>query len=139
VFGLYGVHDGLEWLDASDGRASLAAGPVGGSSSHSSKYSFPVPSRPQSQKTPNGHEFPVPTRNEVYEALERMAKPNRGSELPKGLAAPARRALTQAGFTSLEQFTEMTEAEVRQLHGIGGRAVYQIRLALTARDLTFKD
>lgn len=37
----------------------------------------------KTQKTPKGHEIPVPTRREVYEALEKAAKPlpaKRGQE-----------------------------------------------------------
>jgi hypothetical protein len=37
------------------------------------------------------------------------------SDLPGSLAAPARRALAQAGCTRIEQFAELTEAEIRQL------------------------
>ena len=48
------------------------------------------------------------------------------SPLLGGLAAPARRALAQAGYTRIEQFSELTEAEVRQLHGMGPKAIEQI-------------
>jgi len=33
-----------------------------------------VPKTPKTQKTPKGAEIPIPTRKEVYEALERVAK-----------------------------------------------------------------
>jgi DNA-directed RNA polymerase alpha subunit len=59
------------------------------------------------------------------------------SDLPAGLAAPARRALAEAGYTRIEQFTELTEAQVRQLHGMGPKAIEQIRLALAAKGLFF--
>jgi DNA-directed RNA polymerase alpha subunit len=62
---------------------------------------------------------------------------NNDSDLPEGLAAPARRALAQAGFIRIQQFTDLTEAEVSQLHGIGRKAVDLIRLALAAKGLTF--
>lgn len=61
------------------------------------------------------------------------------SDLPEGLAAPARRALAQAGYTRIDQFTELTEAEVRQLHGMGPKAMQQIRLALAARGRSFSN
>jgi hypothetical protein len=41
------------------------------------------------------------------------------SNLPSGLAAPARRALAGAGIERLEQLTESTEAEINALHGMG--------------------
>ena len=59
------------------------------------------------------------------------------SDWPAGLAAPARRALAAAGYSRLEQLTELTEAEFRQLHGIGPKAIEQLRLALAAKGLTF--
>lgn len=43
------------------------------------------------------------------------------SDLPKGLASPARRALAGAGITSLEQFTQITEAELMKLHDMARR------------------
>jgi hypothetical protein len=61
------------------------------------------------------------------------------SDLPDGLAAPARRALAQAGYTRIDQFTELTEAEVRQLHGMGPKAMQQIRLALAAKGRSFSN
>ena len=61
------------------------------------------------------------------------------SDLPGGLAAPARRALCQAGYTRIEQFSELTEAEVRQLHGMGPKAIEQIRLALADMGLSFSN
>src|SRR6266542_2945969 len=59
------------------------------------------------------------------------------SDLPDKLAKPARRALTQAGYSRLEQLSELTEAEVKQLHGIGPNALDQLRRALRAQGLSF--
>lgn len=56
---------------------------------------------------------------------------------PSGLAAPARRAISQAGFTNLEQLTEISEAEFKQLHGIGPKALDLLRQALHEKGLTF--
>ena len=64
---------------------------------------------------------------------------NNDSDLPEGLAAPARRVLAQAGFIRLQQFTDLTEAEVSQLHGMGPKAIELIRLALAAKGLTFSN
>ncbi len=46
------------------------------------------------------------------------------SNLPKELAAPARRALAGAGYTRLEQLTKVSEAEIKKLHGIGPNALH---------------
>jgi hypothetical protein len=47
---------------------------------------------------------------------------NNDSDLPDGLVAPARRALAQAGFIRIQQFTDLTEAEVSKhaRHGARG-------------------
>jgi predicted Fe-Mo cluster-binding NifX family protein len=59
------------------------------------------------------------------------------SDLPK-LAAPARRALLGAGYTRLEQLTEVSEAEVMELHGMGQNAMRVLREALEERGLSFR-
>lgn len=59
--------------------------------------------------------------------------------LPPGLAAPARRALASAGYTTLAQLTQITEADLLQLHGMGPKAVGTLRAALEARGLAFAD
>ncbi len=61
------------------------------------------------------------------------------SDLPMKLAAPARRALTQAGYVRLEQLTRVSEAELKQLHGIGPNAIKQLQSALSARGLSFAE
>jgi hypothetical protein len=70
----------------------------------------------------------------------RQAQPE--GDLPAELAAPARRALVQAGYSRLDQLAEVSEAEIseaeiKQLHGIGPRALDQLRRALGARGLSF--
>jgi hypothetical protein len=63
----------------------------------------------------------------------------RESNLPVDLANPARRALLQAGYWRLEQLTEISEAEVKQLHGVGPKALEQLRRALSTNGLSFAD
>ncbi len=58
------------------------------------------------------------------------------SNLPK-LGQPAHRALAAAGIQSLEQLTRFSEAEIKQLHGIGPNALAKLRQALAARGLSF--
>ena len=57
------------------------------------------------------------------------------SDLPDGLASPARRALATAGVQRLEQLTRFSKDEVMQWHGIGPNALNQLREALEARGL----
>jgi hypothetical protein len=60
-------------------------------------------------------------------------------DLPADLASPARRALAAAGYTRLEQLTRVSEAELRRLHGMGPKALDQLRGALAASGHTFAD
>ncbi len=61
------------------------------------------------------------------------------SDLPMDLAKPARRALIQAGYWQIEHLTELGEAEIRQLHGVGPKAIGQLRCALGMKGLSFAD
>ena len=55
------------------------------------------------------------------------------SDLPAGLSNPARRALARADITQLEQLTQVRESELYRLHGMGAKAIGQLRVALAAR------
>jgi hypothetical protein len=61
------------------------------------------------------------------------------NNLPQTLARPAQRALANAGITRIEHLAAMSEAEIRLLHGIGPNALRQLRQALDAHGLGFKD
>ena len=61
------------------------------------------------------------------------------AELVDGLSRPARRALANAGYTRIEQFTKLSEAEVGRLHGMGPKGVELIRRALASQGLSFAD
>lgn len=69
-----------------------------------------------------------------------MSKPSdsQKSDFPK-LAAPARRALSGAGYTRLEQLARVSEAELKKLHGMGPNAIEQLRRALAERGLSFAE
>ncbi|HEY0070214.1 MAG TPA: DNA-binding protein [Chloroflexia bacterium] len=71
-------------------------------------------------------------------ATKRNHDEQQESDLPAELARPARRALAGAGYTRLAQLTAITEAEVKQLHGMGPKAIDQLRRALGAQGLTFR-
>ena len=58
------------------------------------------------------------------------------SDLPPGLASPARRALAAAGISRLEQFTKISEAELLKLHGMGPKAIRTIKEAMSKHGLT---
>ncbi len=61
------------------------------------------------------------------------------SDLPAGLPNPAQRALANAGIVRLEQLTKVSEVQIKQLHGIGPKALSQLRSALQANGLSFTD
>jgi hypothetical protein len=56
--------------------------------------------------------------------------PQQESNLPPGLSRPAQRALTNAGYRRLDQLTRVSRAEVEGLHGVGPKALAQLRHAL---------
>ena len=64
---------------------------------------------------------------------------NGESDLPKGLAAPAQRALAGAGIQNLAQLSQFNEAQVKALHGIGPNALKLLRQALAEKGLAFAD
>jgi DNA-directed RNA polymerase alpha subunit len=57
------------------------------------------------------------------------------SDLPANLAKPAWRALTGAGYWRLEQLTTVSAEELLRLHGMGPKALDQLRQALAERGL----
>lgn len=59
------------------------------------------------------------------------------SDLPAKLSNPAKRALSSAGIQRLQQLTNISETEIKQLHGIGPNAIKQLRDALAAKGLSF--
>jgi hypothetical protein len=58
------------------------------------------------------------------------------SDLPK-IGQPAVRALEAVGVRRLEQLTGFSESELRQLHGMGPKALGILRQALAERGLAF--
>jgi hypothetical protein len=75
-----------------------------------------------------GHRRPGPRRPE----------PEPGTPLPH-LGAAATRALTARGAVSLERVAELSEAEVKEMHGVGPYALRHLRAAMDAAGLTFRD
>ena len=71
--------------------------------------------------------------------MENRPSDHKISDLPIRLSAPARRALAGAGIVRLEQLTRVSEADVLMLHGMGPKALGQLREALAARGLSFAE
>ena len=55
-----------------------------------------------------------------------------------GLAAPARRALVDAGITKLIQLSKWKRADVADLHGMGPNALKKLDQALSENGLNFR-
>lgn len=66
-----------------------------------------------------------------------MTGTGREDGLPEGLAKPAIRALTAAGFDRLSQLANAAEAELAALHGMGPKAKQRLRDALAEQGLSF--
>jgi hypothetical protein len=60
-----------------------------------------------------------------------------GSDLLPELPKPARRALVRAGYVPLDQLTGVSEDEILQLHGMGPKALEQLRRILAVKGQSF--
>lgn len=60
------------------------------------------------------------------------------SDFPK-TSKPAQQALDAAGYTHLEQLTQVSEAELLKLHGMGPKALRILREALHSKGLSFAE
>jgi NAD-dependent DNA ligase len=54
------------------------------------------------------------------------------------IGKPAERALLAAGFTRLEQLSNVSEAELSKLHGVGPKALGILKQPLAQKNLAFK-
>ena len=59
------------------------------------------------------------------------------SGFPAGLSQPAIRALNGADYTQLAQLVNVSEAELKALHGMGPKGIRILREALTEKGLSF--
>jgi hypothetical protein len=57
--------------------------------------------------------------------------------LPRGIGAPATRALTAAGYTRLDQLAGVPERQLGDLHGVGPKALRILGEALREQGLSF--
>lgn len=71
--------------------------------------------------------------------MKNEQRQSQASDLPKGLSQPALRALSGAGCYRLEQLTKFSEAEVKQLHGMGPKGIDLLRQALSANGLSWRE
>jgi hypothetical protein len=62
--------------------------------------------------------------------------PDSSSDWPAGVSAPARRALAQAGYTELRQLAGVPASQLKQLHGMGPKALTQLQKALQMQGMS---
>ena len=65
-----------------------------------------------------------------------MASVTAETGFPKGIGAPATRALLGAGYTDLRQLAGVPAAELKRLHGMGPKALRVLQEALDGSDET---
>lgn len=58
------------------------------------------------------------------------------TDLPRGIGAPATRALTGAGYTTLDALAGVPRAELAALHGVGPKALRVLQESLEERGLS---
>ncbi|MGV3766006.1 MAG: DUF1801 domain-containing protein [Chitinophagaceae bacterium] len=76
----------------------------------------------------NGHQYYKSSDCPVCPECEKMKKPLTG--FGAGLAAPARRALENAGIANIKQLAARTEREILALHGMGKASLPVLRKML---------
>jgi hypothetical protein len=59
-------------------------------------------------------------------------------DLPRSLGRPAIRAFARAGLVRIDQFSDVREADLRRMHGVGPKAIDGLRNALATTGRAFK-
>jgi predicted RecB family nuclease len=91
----------------------------------------------QQKKCPNGHLFYKSTDCPTCPVCEQERKPESG--FLATLAAPARRALENAGILTIKQLAKHSRKEILALHGMGPGSIPRLQKALTTNGLSFRD
>lgn len=84
---------------------------------------------------PQGHEFRKSSVCPTCPTCEATNKPDSG--FLAELSAPARRALENAGITTLARLAKHSKKEVLSLHGVGASTLPTLERALKAQGLAF--
>lgn len=82
----------------------------------------------------NGHTFEKSSDCPVCPACEMAKRPN--AEFPK-MGAPAQRALANAGIATLGDLARWREADVIALHGMGPKAMLELKVVMNQHKITF--
>ncbi len=79
---------------------------------------------------------PITQNKSVRDAATQNVESIRDA-FPKGIAAPALRALFNAKIYNLEMLTKISERDLSQLHGMGPKAISILKNALEDKCMTF--
>jgi predicted RecB family nuclease len=85
----------------------------------------------------NGHPFTKTSECPVCPICAKESKPKSG--FMSTLAAPARRALENAGIKTIKQLAKYSETDILTLHGMGKSSIPKLKDALTEAGLQFKN
>lgn len=88
------------------------------------------------RKCKNGHQYYKSSDCLTCPTCEEDRKPKNG--FMTLIAAPARRALENAGIKTLKQLSKHSEKEISSLHGMGPNAITKLKVALKKEGLSFK-
>lgn len=83
-----------------------------------------------------GHQYYKSSDCPTCPVCEQQRKPVAG--FLASLAAPARRALENAGIKTLQQLAQKSETELLELHGMGPGSIPRLRKALEAEGFHLK-
>lgn len=83
-----------------------------------------------------GHQYYKSTDCPTCPICELQSKPASG--FLSTLSAPARRALENAGITTLKKLSQQSEAAILKLHGMGPASLPKLKQSLAAAGLAFK-
>jgi hypothetical protein len=96
-----------------------------------------MPKSNATQRTcPNGHKYWKSSDCPTCPRCEELRL--KGAHFIPKLSAPAKRALENAGITSVKNLSRRREADVMKLHGMGPASLPRMRAALKQAGLSFK-
>ena len=84
----------------------------------------------------NGHSYFKSSDCPVCPVCESQREPE--ADFMNGLAAPARRALENAGIFTLTQLASNSEKEILDLHGMGPSSLPKLKALLKKSNLKFR-
>lgn len=95
-----------------------------------------MPSAKTLRTCPRGHQYYKSSDCPVCPQCETDTTP--AADFLATLSGPARRALENAGITTIQQLAKHTQKEILALHGMGPASLPKLKAALATAGLDFK-